>query len=279
VTGNAVTVPITITVVVPTFNRKHCLPRALDSIFAQTEPVDEVVVVDDGSDDGTEARVREHYPEVVYLAQSNRGVSAARNTGIAAANHPWIGFLDSDDAWLPDKIARQKNALREDPAVRVCHGEEIWIRNGRRVNAPRQYAKSGGWIFPKCLPLCVISPSSVMIHRQVFDAAGVFDESLPACEDYDLWLRVCSRFPVLFVSHPVLEKYGGHPDQLSRQWGLDRFRIRALEKIINSASLSPQNDSLARQTLRGKCRIFAAGAEKRGRSQVAADFLARAAQY
>ena len=104
----------------------------------------------------------------------------------------------------------------------------------------KKHAKSGGHIFRQCLPLCVISPSSVMIQRSLFDEIGLFDESLPACEDYDLWLRICARHPVLFLQEPMIIKHGGHRDQLSRRyWGMDRFRIQALEKIIDAPGLSP----------------------------------------
>ncbi len=102
--------------------------------------------------------------------------------------------------------------------MRVCHTDEIWIRNGRRVNARKKHGKKGGWIFQHCLPLCAMSPSSIMIHRDVFTALGGFDERLPACEDYDLWLRITARYPVLFTRQPLIEKYGGHDDQLSRKY-------------------------------------------------------------
>lgn len=267
---------IAITAVVPTFNRKYCLPRALDSILGQSEPVDEVIVVDDGSDDGTYELVRESYRNIIYVAQENQGVSGARNSGIRIAENPWIAFLDSDDAWLPDKIERQKIALGADRSARLCHGNEIWIRNGSRVNAPDRYKKSGGWIFKECLPLCAISPSSAIIHREIFDAVGHFDESLPACEDYDLWLRICCRYPVLLIDDPVVEKYGGNPDQLSRQWGLDRYRIQALENIVTSGLLRPDDDRAARNVLREKCAVYADGAEKRGRAREAAAYRERA---
>lgn len=253
-----------ISVVIPTYNRAHTLARALDSILAQTLPAHEIVLVDDGSRDGTEDLIRQGYPRVRYLRQPNGGVSRARNLGIAAARGDWIALLDSDDAWLPTKLQAQSAELLKHPDLRLCHTEEIWIRNGRRVNQMNKHAKSGGYIFRACLPRCVISPSSAVLHRSLIDEVGTFDEELPACEDYDLWLRVCATEPVAFVATPQIEKYGGHTDQLSRQhWGMDRFRIQALEKIIGSRRLEAEDRAAACAVLSEKAGILAAGARKR----------------
>ncbi len=152
-----------ISVVIPTYDRLRLLSRALDSVAAQSRKADEIVVVDDGSRDGTERFVLETYPEVRLLRQENRGVSAARNAGIRAATGGLIAFLDSDDEWLPCKLERQLEAMDASPESRLCHTDEIWIRDGRRVNPMKKHQKFGGWIFDKALPLCVISPSSVVV--------------------------------------------------------------------------------------------------------------------
>jgi glycosyltransferase involved in cell wall biosynthesis len=255
-----------VTVVIPTFDRESVLPRALDSVLEQSRGVDEIIVVDDGSTDDSAAMVAAEYPEVRLLSQENRGVSAARNRGIAAATGEWVALLDSDDEWKPEKIERQLAVLADRPGEKVCHTDEIWIRHHRRVNPKRKHAKFGGWIYPYCLPLCAMSPSSVLIHRTVFDDVGLFDEELPACEDYDLWLRICARYPVHYLDEPLVVKYGGHPDQLSRRiWGLDRFRIRALEKILESGDLPEDCREATLRTLLEKIEIFLAGAKKRER--------------
>mgnify|MGYP001820585938 CR=1 FL=1 len=197
-----------ISVIIPTWNRAARLADALQSVFAQTLPAAEVIVVDDGSTDDTRRLVRSRFPDARYIYQSNKGVSSARNTGIQAASGDWIALLDSDDHWLPDKLARQCERLRARPGYRICHSDEIWIRNGRRVNPGKKHAKYGGHIFRQCLPLCAISPSAVMIQRDLFDEVGLFDERLPACEDYDLWLRICARHPVLYIDKPLITKEG-----------------------------------------------------------------------
>ena len=259
-----------ISLIIPTYNRCSTLKRALHSVFDQTIRPDEIIVVDDGSTDQTADMLTREFPQVKYIAQVNKGVSAARNKGIQLAQGSWVAFLDSDDTWLTEKLAMQVCALKKAPDIKVCHSEEIWIRNGVRVNAMNKHKKAGGWIFKHCLPLCAMSPSSIIIHRSVFDDVGLFDESLPACEDYDLWLRITAKYPVLFLEQPFINKYGGHDDQLSHKyWGMDRFRIQALEKIIAQPDLSSENKNDATQMLLKKARIFKKGALKRGKTESA----------
>jgi glycosyltransferase involved in cell wall biosynthesis len=255
-----------VSVIIPTHNRAGLLPRAVCSILGQSHPAEEIIVVDDGSTDHTERLLRSEFPCVKYVRQENRGVAAARNRGIREARGEWLAFLDSDDEWLPRKLERQLGALRKEPDFLLCHTNEIWIRRGKRVNPMRKHAKSGGQIFEECLPLCVVSPSSVIVHGSLFERVGLFDQSLPACEDYDLWLRVCSRYPVLFLEEPLIVKYGGHADQLSRRyWGMDRFRIRSLEKILESGTLSPADRLAALHSLLDKIEVYLSGARKRGK--------------
>lgn len=263
---------ISVSVVIPTHNRENRLPAAVRSVLDQTLPPSEIIVIDDGSTDATPALMA-GFPEVRYIQQENRGVSQARNHGIRVAKHEWIAFLDSDDEWLPRKLERQWEALERRPQYRFCHTDETWIRGGRRVNPMQKHAKYGGYIFNRCLPLCVISPSSALIHRDLFDRYGTFDPELPVCEDYDLWLRICAREPVLYVAEPLLLKFGGHEDQLSRAyWGMDRFRIRALENLIRSGALDGEALAGALDTLCRKIDIYANGAEKRRRFEEASRY-------
>ena len=267
-----------VSAVIPTFNRGHCLLRAINSILAQTTPVDEIIVVDDGSDDKTYdllveselLEMRGQLPNIRYLYQENKGVSAARNLGIKEAENEYIALLDSDDAWAETKIERQALKLeKKNFSCRITHTEEIWLKDGQRINPKKKHKKSGGFIFEKCLPLCCISPSSVLLHRTLFNDYGFFDEKLPACEDYDMWLRLCAFEEVLFVEEALTIKYGGHADQLSRAfWGMDRFRVQALEKLINSGKLSKTQRSQALEMLVKKIEILLFGAKKREKKEM-----------
>ncbi len=255
----------TVSAVIPTRDRARWVERAVASVLAQTRPPEEVIVVDDGSRDGTAERLGGLFPDVRVIVTENCGVSAARNRGIAAAAGEWIAFLDSDDEWLPEKLEAQLQALAAE-GRRLCHTDEIWIRNGRRVNPRRHHEKRGGSIYRHCLPRCAISPSAAVVARSLLVEVGLFDESLPACEDYDLWLRICAREPVAYVDRPLVVKYGGHADQLSRTVpALDRYRIRSLAKILDSGVLAAADRAATVEVLQRKIGVYAAGAAKRGR--------------
>ncbi len=253
-----------VSVVIPTFNRCDMIIRALDSVYAQHLRPSEIIVVDDGSTDSTVTQIQHRYPEVILIRQANHGVSHARNRGIDAAHGQWIAFLDSDDMWYPRKLEIQLSYLNENRHTKICHSDEIWIRNGKRVNPMKKHQKYGGQIFQHCLPRCVISPSSVIIDRSLFGIYGTFDESLPVCEDYDLWLRIAAQEPVLYISEPLLEKYGGHSDQLSHStWGIDRYRIFVIERLLLEVKLSPIQKNYALKELMIKLEIYLAGARRR----------------
>jgi glycosyltransferase involved in cell wall biosynthesis len=240
--------------------------EAVASVQAQTWQGFELIVVDDGSTDATRQSLEAFGPELRLLSfPRRRGVSAARNLGMKAARGEWLAFLDSDDLWLPEKLERQVGFLEEHPETLICQTEEIWVRRGRPVNPPQTHRKAGGWIFLRSLERCLISPSAVVLHQRLVDEAGGFDEDLPAAEDYDLWLRLSWRYPVGLVPEPLVVKRGGHPDQLSGQWGLDRWRIRALNKLLAEPGLPPDYRQAARHTLARKCAIYAQGCDKRGK--------------
>jgi glycosyltransferase involved in cell wall biosynthesis len=262
-----------ISVIIPSFNRAHTLARALQSVYDQTSPVEEVILVDDGSSDDSAAMIAREFPEVEVIHQSNSGVSAARNRGIKTAKHEWIALLDSDDCWLPHKVAAVRAAAAAHPEYILYHSDELWMRRGVRVNPMQKHRKSGGWIFAQCLPLCAISPSAAVIHKKTLLELGLFDESLPACEDYDLWLRLCHRFPVHYIDQALITKYGGHEDQLSHQYpAMDRFRVRALHRLLSTEDLQPADFEAARSTLLAKLEILIKGAHKHRNNPLIEEF-------
>ena len=263
----------TVSVVIPTFNREGFIEQCVVSALQQSKKPDEVIVVDDGSSDKTWDVLRtlgfsdskEERNSLRYIFQRNKGVSAARNLGIKASKFRYIAFLDSDDLWLEKKLEKQISSLESQSIrYRLSHTNEIWVRNGVRVNAHLKHEKNGGDIFIQCLKLCCISPSSSLVHRSVFDDFGFFDENLPACEDYDFWLRFCAFEDVHFVNEHLLIKNGGHDQQLSKKhWGMDRFRVTALENLLKNQSLSEFKRKETIKELIFKLQVLIDGGRKR----------------
>ena len=252
-----------ISVVIPSYNRKDFLKRSIDSAINQTKKPLEIIVVDDGSTDGTEAMIKSDYDFVKFIKQKNKGVSAARNIGIEVSIGEWICFLDSDDEWKKDKLEKQINAMKSNPGYKFFHSNEIWIKNGLRINQKKKHKKYGGDIFDKCLDMCRISPSSVMIDKTVFDEVGNFNEYLVVCEDYELWLRICDKYRVFFIDEPLIIKYGGHQGQLSYSIeSIENHRIKALEYLILE-NLNRKNKRHAIQMLLSKLNIYLKGLVKR----------------
>jgi len=268
-----------VSVIIPTYNRASLLKEAVDSVLAQDYRNFELIVVDDGSTDQTSEILNAFRREITILRRHNQGVSSARNAGINAASGSLVAFLDSDDLWLPQKLSKQVDFFNANPESQICQTEEIWIRNKVRVNPKKRHKKISGMIFEPSLELCLVSPSAVMIKKSLFETVGLFDESLPACEDYDLWLRISCRYPVHLIDTPLIIKRGGHADQLSRLPGLDRYRIQAILKILQSNLLSTPQYKAAIKTLQEKCAIYAAGCRKRRRIDDADHYEALAKNY
>jgi glycosyltransferase involved in cell wall biosynthesis len=254
-----------VSVIIPTYNRAALVAEAVASVEAQTFRDFEILVVDDGSTDATLEALARLEGVKVLRRRSRDGVAAARNVGAAAARGEWLAFLDSDDLWLPEKLARQMAYLEARPGLLLCQTDETWVRHGLRVNKPESHKKVAGRIFLPSLKRCMVSPSAVVLNRRLFLDHGGFDEDLPAAEDYDLWLRLTWRFDVGLVNEPLIIKRGGHADQLSGLWGLDRFRIRALAKLLGEAGLPETYVRAARRMLDVKCAIYAQGCQKRGK--------------
>ena len=252
-----------VSVIIPTYNRAALVREAIDSVLAQDYPWLEVIVVDDGSGDHTPAVVHAFDAALTCIQQPHTGVSAARNRGVAASHGELVAFLDSDDLWLPSKVAAQVALFQQQPQMQACYTDEIWMRHGVRVNPRQIHQKHAGWIFLHSLPRCIISPSSIMLRRGLWDRLGGFDERLPACEDYDLWLRLTATVPVTLLPERLIVKRGGHADQLSHCVPvLDQYRITALEKILATPLTLPQRRAVLAHLVQ-KCRIVAQGAHKR----------------
>jgi len=256
-----------VSIIIPTFNRASKVARAISSVLSQTISDYEIIVVDDGSTDRTSLALTSfgsHIRVITHFEQL--GVSAARNTGVKSTRSPFIAFLDSDDYWLPEKLAVQLSFFLEHPEAVACQTQEKWIRNGLLVNPKKKHLKPSGDIFSQSLKLCLVSPSAVMLKRSLMEEVGLFDETFPCCEDYDLWLRVTCRYPVHLIDQTLVVKEGGAADQLSRNHpGMDAYRIKAILKMIQVGWLNDTQLASALQELRVKCSIYGKGCIKRGK--------------
>jgi glycosyltransferase involved in cell wall biosynthesis/nucleoside phosphorylase len=258
--------PIEIAVVIPVFNREATIKRAIDSVLSQSYAPEDIIVVDDCSTDRTANLLAEYGNAITVIAfPANSGPSKARNEGINHAKTEWIAFLDSDDCWKPDKLKKQIEFLGKFPFYQILQSEEIWIRNGKRVNPRKHHAKPEGWIWEASLERCLVSPSGVLLRKSLLQKYRSFDECLPVCEDYDLWLKISRYHPVGLEPGLSVIKYGGHADQLSRKYpAMDSFRVQSLEGLLKQEEHPYYKKKIA-SILKVKLNILLQGHEKRGK--------------
>jgi len=262
-----------ISVVIPVYNRWGLLCSALSSVIEQTYYPSEIIVVDDGSDTPVTPELKERFPQVQFIRQPNGGVASARNNGIKKSTGSWIALLDSDDQWEKTKLEKQVALLQKHSGLLAVHTGEKWMRNGNEVIPPAYLDKSSKTLWERSLKNCLICPSSILLHRTLFDEIGWFDESLPVCEDYDFWLRLLLHTELGLVEERLVDKHGGHPDQLSTTtWGMDRYRVQSLEKILTTCSLLQEQEDALIYTLSEKLSILANGAAKRGKMEQAKQY-------
>ena len=259
-----------ISVIIPTYKRYSFLEKAAKSVLKQSLKDFELIVVDAGSEDRTKELIQSFCDERVrYYYQENRGVSSARNKGVIESKGDLIAFLDSDDSWKEKKLEKQVKFM-ESTSCLISHTQELWYRRGKILNQKKKHRKCSGDLFKKSLEMCSISISTVMIRKSLFDEVGLFDENLPACEDYDLWLRITSKYPVHLLDEELTVKDGGRPDQLSQKTPMpDRLRIQSIYKLLKDGVLDENQNILAAKALQKKCKIYTDGCRKRGRDDEA----------
>jgi len=268
-----------VSVIVPTYNRAEFLNRALMSVVKQTVKCSEIIVVDDGSTDDT-ANLLHKFSRTIeiplkIIRQENKGPAAARNLGITSAKQEYVAFLDSDDHWNKRKIEIQYKILQDNPEYLISHTKEKWLRRGAHLNQKKKHIPRHGDIFDHCLQLCGVGMSTVMIRSDLFEKIGLFDENIRCCEDYDFWLRVSCRFPFYLVNEPLTVKEGGREDQVSSiyRMGMDRIRVYALKKIIDSKILTEKQYLLAIDEFKRKCTVFGNGCLKHGKKNTGRYYL------
>lgn len=258
-----------VSVIIPVYNRIEELKRAIKSVLNQTFNDFELIIIDDGSTCNVKEVIDSFDDERIrfFRNENNRGVSFSRNRGIMLSKTNLIAFLDSDDEWLPKKLEYQVEYLKVHPEINLVHTEEIWIKNGKRINQGKRHKKNVEDLFYRSLELCLISPSTVMLRKSIFEKYGYFDENLLVCEDYDLWLRITAFEKVGFIERPLIYKYGGHNDQLSKKYeAMDKYRVISLMNLVKNNSLSEEQINKVKDVALRKLSILIKGAEKRNKS-------------
>lgn len=231
-----------VSVVIPCWNYAVYLSDAIESVLAQTRAADEIIVVDDGSTDNT-AEVVRRYPGTIYLYQPNRGLAAARNAGLQRSRGEYLVFLDADDRLLPCAINYGAAALNDNPnAIMVAGSYRLIGADGAPVDESWNVSHNGD---PYCELLrrnCIAMTHSVMFRRNAFEQVGLFNETLPVCEDYDLYLRMARRFPIVFYDDVVAE-YRRHANNMSRNAGL---MLTTVLQVLRSQRRLLKNDDEVR---------------------------------
>lgn len=201
-----------VSVVIPVYNREKFLKRAIDSVLAQTFDDFEIIVVDDGSTDGTPELLQCYKDQIITIRQENAGAAAARNAGIAAARGEFLAFLDSDDEWRADKLFAQIEYCKTHPHFALVYTDMVEVVDDVQVH--ESYLRSGAYrrvgegnLYRSLLEENFIFTPTVLLRRKVAIELGGFDTDLKICEDRDLWLRVAQVYPIGFLDRPLTVRY------------------------------------------------------------------------
>lgn len=251
--------PPSISVVVPCYNAAPFVATTLRSVLAQELPPTEVIVVDDGSSDGSADMVAREFPDVRLLRQVNRGAAAARNAGVSASRGDWIAFIDADDYWTPIKLREQWARLQIEPGTRVAHSTfcgwwtEVPEPEPRHLAALQRRALDdnrwrgcNGWIYTNLLLDCIVWTSTVLMQRSLFDELGGFDTGLLIGEDYDLWIRASRVTPFAFLQRPHA-LYRKHPSSITSAPPADCYPARVVQNAIAKWGYQGPDGSRAEQ--------------------------------
>ena len=229
---------IEVSAIIPTYNRRELVTRAIDSVLSQTWGVDEIVVVDDGSTDGTEAHLRERYGDRIrYVWQANAGVSAARNHGMSIAQGRYFALLDSDEEWLPEKTARQLEWMEAHPdfGMVLCDVERV-DSDHRLIDVfrRRDTIPEDGWILRWIIHNPALAPASALLRREVVADVGGFDTGLCTAEDIDFHLRVAQRWQIGVVEASLVRAMRGHDGLSAESTTYDDY-VRVVERAVENA--------------------------------------------
>jgi len=237
-----------VSAIIPTYNYARYVAAAVESVLSQSFEDLEIVVVDDGSTDDTSDTLRPLGTRILYISQAHRGLAAARNLGIRVSRGRYVAFLDSDDLWLPDKVSMQVARLDAEPAVGLVYTEAALFNDESRTETPHGFWSEhpSGKILSRLLRRNVVPSPTPMVRRELFAQVGPFDESLSACEDWDMWIRIARVSEFAYVDR-MLAKYRVHSANMSLdQERMMAGRYRVLEKAFSAIGASSQARRLRR---------------------------------
>lgn len=241
---------VLVSVVIPTYNRAGTILNAIDSVLAQTYKSIEIIVVDDGSTDNTNEILSQYGDKIKYIYKINGGVSSARNAGIKEAKGEYIALFDSDDSWSPVKIEKQMAYLLEHPGYGIAISDiEYWDEDSHKVKVSklRETIARDGYILEFVLKLPVMTCSYMLIKKEVFNQVGYFDESFKTADDFDMILRICSKYKAVLIEEPLI-KYKKSDNSVSHRL-FSGNRLRAIEKLYTYApEFVRENKELLEQT-------------------------------
>lgn len=254
-----------VSVIIPAYNAEKYVLQALHSVLAQTYQPMEILLIDDGSRDGTVDLVRAEAPQVKIISQPNAGVAAARNTGLRHATGELISFLDADDGWFPDKLETVISYLRHHPETGlVFHewydwkpddtGEYPELVRADKTGLPETEARRTGWIYPVLLLKgCIVHTSSVTIRREVFEDIGFFKTGLVTGEDYDYWLRVSQKYQIHMLTAIYSFYRNTVPGSLSNTPKSENYEYNVLIAALDKWGLSsPGGTQVTKREVAGR---------------------------
>lgn len=269
---------ILVDVIIPAYERPQLLREAIDSVLAQTLASLRLIIVDDASPLPLAEQMHLEDSRVTFLRLSrNTGPGGARNAGVAAGNAPFVGFLDSDDLWVSEKLEKQMAQFESDPALQWVHANEEWQRHGKTVLQRSEHRKQGGDFLERAFARCLIANSAVMFRRSFYEKHSGFNAHFPVCSDFELWLRMLADSPIGFLDEALVIKRAGDWPQVSSTPETDRYRVLALHRFYRQHKNEPRFEELAGILFDEaiyKCQILLKGAVKYGRQDRARTYQA-----
>ena len=255
-----------VSVIIPVYNRYEQLTEAVESVLRQTFQNYEIIIVDDGSEDERIEWFSISNGLKYYKTEHTGMPGFVRNRGFEIARGNYIAFLDSDDMWNIYKLERQFQYMDKHPEYRIMHTKEIWIRNGKILSQSKQKHKREGDIFKDGLKKCIVGPSTVLLESSLFEEFGGFREDLEIAEDYELWLRVLSKYEIGYLDESLIIKRDGDWAQLSKKYDyIEIFRIKGLKDLVENGYFEEKKMAEARKELMRKIEIYMKGVKKRGK--------------